>query len=151
MPLRFFTTFYLLKLAGIRSATPWIFNRYTCPYLTPPSSMTIGIRFINDQSLASGVSRVYIWPNVDLGKYRCDWSACEEKYPGSVIPMMGLHPAMSKRRLKASWKWWPIRVGKTTLLPAWERKNWMDFVLGIRPSIEQQKTALSDSDRLAKK
>jgi TatD DNase family protein len=91
---------------------------------------------IND-ILASGVSRVYM-PNVDLESIDA-MIACEEKYPGVCIPMMGLHPCDVKAdfesQLKVMADWLEKRpfaaVGEIGLDLYWDKTFF-----------EQQKTAL---------
>jgi TatD DNase family protein len=87
--------------------------------------------------LESGVSRVYM-PNVDLESIAAMF-ACEEKYPGVCIPMMGLHPCDVKAdfesQLKVMAEWLEKRpfaaIGEIGLDLYWDKTFF-----------EQQKAAL---------
>jgi TatD DNase family protein len=87
--------------------------------------------------LESGVSRVYM-PNVDVESIDSMF-ACEEKYPGVCIPMMGLHPCDVKAdfesQLKVMAKWLEKRpfaaIGEIGLDLYWDKTFF-----------EQQKAAL---------
>lgn len=87
--------------------------------------------------LASGVSRVYM-PNVDVESIEAMF-ACEAKYPGICIPMIGLHPCDVKadfeNQLKVMAEWLEKRsfaaVGEIGLDLYWDKTFF-----------EQQKAAL---------
>lgn len=98
-----------------------------------------------DDIFASGVSRIYM-PNIDLESIDA-MLACEKKYPGICIPMMGLHPCDVKEdfesQLKIMAEWLERRpfaaIGEIGLDLYWDKTFFEQQKLALQIQVDWAK------------